>query len=329
MANIQKYLEEFHDKIRIDYETNATLREKRDIILERIRKYLKDNKLPTFDELMQGSYAFGTGTIPVNEVEFDIDVGLCFKIAENDYTPKQIHDWIFMAVDGHTEKVEDRGPCIRVTYADGYHVDLVPYARWDDMNKVTHYRLGHRDKGWRPADPVGLLDYVKKARISFSGTEDDKTKTDQFRRCVRYFRRWYDIQVQGQSRSKPTGLAFLLMTATGLQPTRLFDGKPDDRGALNKMAARYGQTVGRITAFKPTPEHEDILTRLTDDDIDNLKRRFRELAAGLLAADQETDPVEACKILRRYFGPDFPIPSPEDTGKKTKAPAVVTSSSSA
>ena len=329
MAIVQKYFEEFHDKIRIDYETNATLREKRDLILERIRKYLNDNKLPAFDELMQGSYAFGTGTIPVDEVEFDIDVGLCFKISENDYTPQQVHNWIFKAVDGHTEKVEDRGPCIRVTYADGYHVDLVPYARWDDMNKVTHYRLGHRDKGWRPADPVGLLDYVKKARSSFSGTEDDKTKTDQFRRCVRYLRRWYDTQVPGKPRSKPTGLAFVLMTISGLQPTKFFDGNPDDRGALQKMADRYGQNVGRITAIKPTPEYEDILARLTDEDMDNLKRRFRELAAGLRAADQESDPVEACKILRRYFGQDFPMPSPENTGRKTKAPAIVTSSSSA
>lgn len=329
MANVQKYFEEFHDKIRIDYETNATLREKRDIILDRISKYLKDNDLPGFDALMQGSYAFGTGVTPLEGIEFDIDVGLCFKISDKEYTPQEVHGWIFKAVDGHTEKVEDRGPCIRVTYADGYHVDLVPYARWEDANKVTNYRLGHKDKGWRQADPVELLDYVKKARTAFSGTEDDKTKTDQFRRCVRYLRRWHDTIAPGKLRSKPTGLAFILMTVNGLQPAKFFDGKPDDRGALEKMAQRYGQTIGRITAIKPTPEYEDILARLTDQDMDNLKSRYRDLAAGLRAADQESDPVEACKILRKFFGPDFPVPSPENTGKKTKAPAIVTSSSSA
>ena len=329
MAKVQKYFEEFHDKIRIDYETNATLREKRDIILERIRKYLKENKLPGFEALMQGSYAFGTGVLPLEGVEHDIDVGLCFKISEKDYTPQDIHGWIFNAVNGHTEKVEDRGPCIRVTYADGYHVDLVPYACWEDKNKVTNYRLGHKENGWRQADPPGLLDYVKKARSAFAGTEDDKTKTDQFRRCVRYLRRWHDTMIPGKSRSKPTGLAFVLMTVNRLQPRRFFDGQADDRGALEAISEHYALTVGRITAKKPTPEYEDILARLTDQDMENLKSRFKALTAGLRAADQESDPVEACKVLRKLFGQDFPVPSPEDTGKKTKAPAIVTSSSSA
>ena len=43
MADIQKQFEKFHDTIRIDYELSKPLREKRDIILNRIRKHLKDN----------------------------------------------------------------------------------------------------------------------------------------------------------------------------------------------------------------------------------------------------------------------------------------------
>ena len=48
MANVQKYLEQFHQKIRTDYEMSETLRDKRDIIINRIRKHLAE-KLPNED----------------------------------------------------------------------------------------------------------------------------------------------------------------------------------------------------------------------------------------------------------------------------------------
>ena len=329
MANLQKYFEEFHAKIRTDYETNKTLRDKRDIILDRVRKYLQDNELPGFDQLLQGSYAVRTGVFPRDGVEYDIDVGLCFHFSENDYNPREVHKWIFDAVDGHTEKVEDRGPCIRVTYADGYHVDLVPYASWEDDNEVKQYRLGHKDNGWRLADPPELIEHVRKARLPFEGTEDSQTKTDQFRRCVRYLRRWYDIQIPGKSRAKPTGLGFILLAVQRLHPTRFIDGEADDRKALEIMAYSCAAKVGRLTATKPTPEHEDILTRLSDAQMDDLKQRFQIFASKLQDAGSESDPVKACKILLEMFGPDFPVPEPQDTGKKTKAPAIVTSSASA
>ena len=46
MAHIQKQFEEFHQKIRIDFDMSEPLREKRDIILNKVRKYLNDKGLP-------------------------------------------------------------------------------------------------------------------------------------------------------------------------------------------------------------------------------------------------------------------------------------------
>jgi hypothetical protein len=80
---------------------------------------------------------------------------------------------------------------------------------------------------------------------------------------------------------------------------------------------------------KPTPEHEDTLGRLTDDDMNALKKRFLALADVLNAAGLATDPVKACEAVRAQLGDDFPVPAPEETGTKTKAPAIITSSVSA
>lgn len=329
MANAQKYFEQFHARIRTDYDMNQTLIEKRDIILERIRNDLKRKKRPGFEELGQGSYTMKTGVIPVEDLEYDIDVGLRFGFSEDDHSAEDVRKWVFEAVDGHTEKVESKGPCTRVTYADGYHVDLVAYAWWQDASRTERFRLAHKTNGWRPADPPALLEHLRNARAPYKGTEDNGTKTDQFRRCVRYLRRWDDVAMPVESDAKPSGLAFVLLCRDRLAPTRFWQGSPDDRSALEALANSAVSEVGRLIAKKPTPEYEDMFARLTDDDMKALKRRLRELADALRDADTEPDPVEACKILQRVFGPDFPIPEADDTGKKTKRPAIVPSSSSA
>jgi hypothetical protein len=329
MANVQKYFEQFHQKIRTDYEMSQTLRDKRDIILNRISKHLADHGRPCFVKMDQGSYRMKTGVIPIADLEFDIDVGLRFNFSEDDYDAKTVRGWVFEAVDGHTEKVESRGPCIRVTYKDGYHVDLVTYARWTDSSGTEQYRLAHKTDGWRPADPVGLLGIIREARKPYEGTEDKATKTDQFRRCVRYQRRWIDEEIPRESTAKPTGLAFVLLAMQKLQPHLTWMGLPDDRAALEALAISAANTYGRLVAVKPTPEYEDMFGRLTDEEMSELKDRYAAMAKALREADEEVDPVVACQILQKVFGPDFPVPEPEETAKKTSAPAIVTSSSSA
>lgn len=329
MAELQKYLEQFHDTIRIDYDMSEELREKRDIILNRIRSYLKRNDLPAFAERLQGSYAMKTGVKPIKNDEYDIDVGLRFKIAENDHSANEVRDWVYTAVEGHTEQVKDKGPCARVTYADGYHVDLVCYAVWEDELGSQQFRLAHRRKGWRPADPPGLLDFVRNVVERFKDTEDSATKTDQFRRVVRYLRRWVDETTPTGTRGQVSGLALVLLAAEHLQLCQGWDGLPNDAEALQGLASRIGESTGRIVVRKPTPEYEDLFEHLSDREIENLLKSFQKLANVLqYAREQEVDPVEACKTLQSVFGKDFPVPRIEETARKTRGPAIVPSSSS-
>lgn len=329
MANIQTHFEKFHNIIRADYEMSETLREKRDIILDRIRKHLKENDRPGFEVLLQGSYKMKTGVIPIANLEYDIDVGLRFAFSENDYPAKTVRQWIFDAVEGHTEKVEEKGPCVRVTYADGYHVDLVIYACWTDDLGREQCRLAHKTREWVPADPAKLIEFVREARKPFKETEDTATGTDQFRRVVRYLRRANDVRIPRESDSKPTGLSLVLLCVDKLRRQVNWAGEVDDRMALEQLATLAAATRGRIIAQKPTPEYEDVLARLSEGEMAELKLWFGEIVTILQESDKTIDPVEACKILRKIFGDDFPVPSPEETAKKSSGPAIVTSSSSA
>jgi hypothetical protein len=330
MANLQQYFEQFHARIRADYDMNKALREKKDIILNRIRKHLKENGRPSFDELLQGSYKMKTGVDPIADLEYDIDVGLRFSFAETEYDAATVRRWVFEAVDGHTDKVEEMGPCIRVTYASGgYHVDLVVYCVWTDIFGVEQFRLAHNTNGWRPAEPIKLLEHVKARRKPFEGTEDTGTSTDQFRRVVRYQKRWNDVAIPVERSDKPTGLAFTLLACERLVPRTSIDGGPDDRSAFAALARQAGSVAGRLTAKKPTPEHEYMFWRLSAEEMNKLKARFIKLADVLDEAGRTVDVREACKKIREVLGDDFPLPDPEDTAKKSAAPAVISSSSSA
>ena len=331
MANVQRQFEQFHAAIRVDYEMSKELAEKRDVVLDRIRRDLKKNDRPGFRELLQGSYAMKTGTKPLPGADYDIDVGLRFNVSIEEYTAQDVRRWVLEAAEGHTKEVDEKGPCIRVVYEAGYHLDLVTYSCVEAADGEEVFHLSHKTKGWVPADPPGLLAHIDEAREPYSQTQDTQTHTDQFRRSVRYLRRWYDNGVSSDSIAELSGLAIVLLCTEKLSPHCALDGSPDDRKALEVLAKAVADLPGRVVAQKPTPEYEDMFGHLTDSQMQEAKEHFAHLHEALVRADREVDPVEACTLLAEesVFGGDFPIPAPEDTAQKTSGPAVVTTSSSA
>ena len=334
MANVQGQFELFHKNIRTYYEINQTLREKKDIIVRRVKKHLEKNHRPQCTEFIQGSYKMKVGICAVEGLEYDIDVGLRFSFDESAHASTTVRGWVFEAVDGHTEKVEEKPSCIRVVYADGYHVDLVAYAWWDDDRDQEQYRLAHESNGWRAADPPGLVQHVRDARKPFADTSDTATQTDQFRRVARYLKRWNDRAMPFESKDKPSGIALVLLLEEHLKNSKTsWDGTSDDRAALEQVAEAAEKTVGRISIAKPTPEYEDLFGGISEKGMTDLKKRFGELRQALVDAKNASDVQTACKRLKEVLGDDFPCPDSHDgkkeEAKRTSAPAVISSASSA
>jgi hypothetical protein len=333
MADIQEQFEKFHGDIRVDFDMAKELRGKRDAVLKRIRKYLVDNQLPAFRELGQGSYTMKTGTKPPpgSELEYDLDVALRFDFHEDDHTADEVRGWVYEALKDHTKRIEKKKPCIRVVYEKGYHIDVTSYAIWDASGK-EQYRLARKDNGWTVEDPPALLKYVQDYReTNFKDTEDGATKTDQFRRAVRCLRRSIDVWRPEPTNGRPVGLALVLAAVQqGLVKAKSFDLKrSDDRKCLELFTRKLASAKGRLVAKKPTGNREDLFARLSDDDMKDLKSWMSKVADALEFAGSTADPVKACTRLQEVFGDEFPVPEATDTARPSKAPAIVTSSSSA
>ncbi len=331
MSELQKQFEKFHKTIRLDYKSDDLLREKRDIIIEVIHERFREEKRPAFDVLHQGSYKLRTGIYPIGDLKYDIDIGLVFNDLPDGTQASEVRGWVYEAVKNHTNVVESLRTCIRVSYAkEKYHVDLVCYRKQNIIG-IDQFELASKENGWRPAEPEKLVQLFKdRMKDDFVDTEDDETQTNQFRRIVRYLKRWNDFAIPEESKDRPSGIALTMLSYYHATKSVEWDGKNYDIGSLKQVAQWAASNFGRIESKKPTQEYEDLLAGLSDDAMEELKGRFQKLLDTLKEAEAEKDIVKACELLQEVFGPDFPVPPKKKEGHMiTSAPAIVPGSSSA
>lgn len=353
MAEVQRYFEDFHDKIRLkNLDENATLREKRDIVLNKLRERLqkifeeRGKTAPTFTHFDKGSYAMNTGTVPV-DCDYDIDEGLLFDIHKDDYPdPVVVKQWVYEALEGHTDNVVIKQPCVTVYYhLEGepiYHIDLAVYAHEGNIAGNIYLARGKPHAGperriWQLDDPIGLIEII---RNRFANPDERK----QFRRVIRYLKRWKDIKFPSDGNAAPIGIGITVAAFYWFLPQRmLIDAfqnkyKDDDLRALSlfvnsllnnfRLIYYNNELAERLAVQLPVQPYNDLFEKMTNLQMSNFKQRLESLRTVLDEAEQEADPAKACEKLQKQFGDDFPVPELSETSRR-KSPAIVSSSSSA
>lgn len=354
MTDVQPQFEEFDGKIRLGrFEENETLREKRDIIRRTLDKNLPgvfkkyNEKVPDWKWYDQGSYDLGTGIKPPVDCDFDIDQGLYFKLSTSAYPdPVVLKKRVHEALDGHTDDVRIRRSCVTVQYhlnkEPMYHVDVAVIcdesANSDRKNRLAVGRESStaNEREWRVSDDDGM-------KSKFWARFESGPDRDQFRRVVRYFKRWKDYNFDTSGHAAPTGISLTVGCYDEMQlafADAFTKESPVDlnamRSAVTRLLNRFqwvwdeslGRNVRRIKMPLPVEPWNDVLARMMGKQMEDFEAKLKTLRDALESAANDPDPVEACKTLQKVFGPDFPVPERKDTAKK-HAPAVASSSSSA
>jgi hypothetical protein len=351
MANIQAQFKTFDETIRLRrFKENATLREKRDIIRRKLEINLPavfarhDAPCPEFYFLDQGSYEMDTGVKPLTG-DFDIDQGLYFKISTEAYPdPVVLKERVLEALDGHTKKVEMRRSCVTVFYqCDGepiYHVDIAVFtegaynADGKDRTSKGKQHSAPEYRVWQVSNPAALTE-----RIWEKYTGEDRA---QFRRVVRYWKRWRDVNFDDAGNGKPNGIGLTVLTYDRLVPTYSdpFVGTPDDLRAMLTLVeatlARFQDVwdeteqrfVRRLVVTLPVEPWTDTFAKMTANQMTEFERKMIVLRDTLAYADGVADPVAACERLQEVFGEDFPVPARQESAS-THPPAIVSSGNSA
>lgn len=337
MPAVQKQFEEFHKAICFDEnDEKATLREKRNTIIKALRDNLGDD-VPTFTQFNQGSYSMHTGVVPLDG-NFDIDVGMIFDCDQHRYPdPVALKKKVRDAVDTNFRTVVIRRPCVTVNYInDGktaYHVDLAVYSQ--DANGTLYLAKGKENSAeehriWERSDPKELTKLV-------CGAFEDSEKLAQFRRCIRYLKRWRQWQFSGPG--APISIALTVAALKWFQPSFGTSSKPVDllamlswvQAMLDNFTNEYREDGGwhmRLNVSLPVAPYNDLMAKRTAVQMKDFRERLESLRDALQKAYDDELPEDACKVLKKQFGDDFKVPEKSDTAKVV-APAVISTGTSA
>ena len=117
----------------------------------------------------------------------------------------------------------------RMTYKkDGeaaYHVDLVvyTYADKDDTDSQLYLARGKNSESdetcWEKSDPVGLVNDVND---KYKG-DDAKEDREQFRRIIRYFKRWKNKKFSNSGNAEPPGIGITLIAVDKFEVSKKYD----------------------------------------------------------------------------------------------------------
>jgi len=218
------------------------------------------------------------------------------------------------------------------------------YAATNDDNKVylAKGKPGslEENKVWEESNPKDLINEI---RDHLSDVEDRK----QFRRIVRYLKRWKDVNFNNGS-GKPTGIALTSCVYHWLTIQRdvdLFDGKRTyrDLDALIDIVSRMHsnfvneivevdgeyKSMPRLKVDLPVKPYPELFQKMTSKQMVTFKERLETLLDKLQEAKDQSDPTDAAEILQSQFGSDFPIPPRSTTGLRASVPPVIPSSESA
>lgn len=335
MPAVQKYFEEFHRKIKLDEDDEKeNLRDKRDKLLEALKQKL-GNDVPTFSHFHQGSYAMHTGVVPLDG-NYDIDVGLVFDCKKDEYPdPVELKKKVRDALNTNGRTVNIRRPCVTVNYMRDnkpeYHVDLAIYVKRTDALLDLAKGKENSDESlriWEPADPGHLTELI-------CNRFDDEEERAQYRRCIRYLKRWRDVQFRNGG--APLSIALTVAAKDWFSPRMDASGKPTDLLALldwvKDMSYRFEYTSvdgvwhDRLKVQSPVTPFGDLMAKLTVGQMEVFQSKLDALTLALEKAYDEELPEDACTLLNAQFGADFEIPAKADTAKNTPVPFISTGSS--
>jgi hypothetical protein len=317
--DLQKHFNKFHETIKLD--DNDTLKEKRETLTKELKtKLAKDDDAPTFTYFNQGSYAMFTGTTPPDG-DYDIDVGLVFDCDKEDYDdPVDLKILVRDALKDKNRTVVIRRPCVTVKYLEKektkYHVDLAVYAKNDGNYTIAKgMECSAEDKRfWERSEPKGLIAYVND-----TDRHDDDGRA-QLRRVIRYMKRWREHKLKND---RPYSIALTVAACRWFAPYNdSLTGKMDDLMGLyyfvQNILSRFN-ILGKLEIILPVEPFNNLNADMTDNQMSNFKERLEELFDALRDASNSEVEDEACEILKKQFGPDFPVPPKEENAKKVPA----------
>jgi hypothetical protein len=261
------------------------------------------------EKIKQGSWAHRTIIKPKKGTGFDADF-LLKMVEQPDWndTPARYGDAVYDALtdDGRYARqprdCKDR--CVRVVYADGYHVDIVPFVVTADGNGwIIDSSVNGGAGKWEAADPTGYTTWMKGKDDLADGNLRETV------RLLKYLRDHQDKYADTKS--------VILTTVVGNQVTAL--NKAINPGCYANVPTTLLTVTGSVAdwldAHEAPPPIEDrsapgadLGHRWTPESYAQLRDDMREVA-DLVRAAYAANVSDSRTLWHDLFGTGFDAPA--------------------
>lgn len=318
--SIQAKFIKFHDKIKLGREDAEykSAREKDDSILQDVKKALKEEGYPVIEDFLQGSQSTATAVKhPVDDFDIDRSVVIAFDDAPDD--PIKVKKIVLKVLEDRGFKnAKIKKPCVTADYASlSLHIDIPLYREQNGEYELAVGKKNSKDenKVWSSSDPKGLRDWINN-KDDYVGSAIDKLK--QYKRIVRYLKRWRDVKFSSDVAKKVFSIALTVMAKEQFKPNFDENGKASDLIALRDTVSAIlkgwyfnsqGNEQYKVSVDLPTSPYRDIFDGSSANTGTQLYNKLTSLKNKLDKVIDEGDVIKQCKLLNEIFGDDFEVPS--------------------
>lgn len=297
MTGTEKQFDDFVDAIKL----KQTQVDRIESARKSLTKLLKESfDLADDDVFVQGSYANDTAVRPIEGGEYDIDI-VVVTADDEDSATDAIRDVFDVLEDSrYKDKIEERQPCIRVTYADevigGFHVDVIPLRASTSDDHDAPFEAPRKGSGWHGTAPREYTDWCSE-------------QGELFQRTVMMMKRWRDEQQDVRNAVKSIVLQVLV---SAYMPVDTIDDAERVAATFTGMHEALEDLASAPEVTNPVLESENLAARWSDSDFENFKTELESAAQLAREANEADTLVEAGEKWNEIFGDAFPVVTSKD-----------------
>ena len=295
MFDFSKKILGFHDDVvTLKQADQASMRNKRDLNLERINRGLADNNKPkVVQTITQGGYAQRTMTNPPEKDEesrYDIDLGVVFE-AEDEKGPQTCREWVRSALadkaTGIKNLPEAKNKCVRIVYSDGYQCDFPVFRRTESWDGSYKFEIAAGSE-WIDSDPQSINSWINQQVKDLSPKD-----SNQLRRIIRLGKFYCKTHAHRTRAKLPSGL---VASALFIECYVSAEGRDDESFYKTLQRISYRSEYASVFA--------DLKIISDSKDVDRIKRlidQAKKSASDLECLLNDSDETKAYSAWKRVF----------------------------
>jgi len=281
----------------------------------------KESLLAMFGPVIypQGSLRIGTTARPRSGQEYDLDlvceVQLDWRQLEHPVVLLDTVEGRLKQHDTYKSMLERKNRCIRVKYANEFHLDILP-ACPDPRSGITCVVVPDREtKDWKASNPKGYASWFESRAKTFEvflakgqeplpGREPIELKAP-LKRVVQLMKRWRDIRYAENPEIAP--ISIVLTTLAG----QYYGGQQFVGEALGDIldgiVANLPPKNQRLVVLNPTNQKEDLSEKWDEN-----PSAYQAFVSGVIAFQQSWQSISQARgipqistALRGLFGEDL------------------------